>query len=224
MIKDFCALKKCHKIIYMPYKTHPVTYKGLNEWFEAMFEKLGWMILAKHYGDDLKIQEYKESLDHLRGALEAKMAATKSDHHKEDLEIMHNNLMILIEHVNEDFPPISQQGGGLGNFIVTKNDKNETEVLCKGKKCVKSYIIDLFKFMEKNLGKQKVSSPMNVFAQNIKEEDMKLKVVSEVSFERVMELVEKFNEEEDETNAEIEEMLKGKAKTTTKNPYLDDEE
>ena len=44
---------------------HPTTFHGLHEWHKHMFEKLGWMVLAKAHGRHTKIAAYLEGIEHL---------------------------------------------------------------------------------------------------------------------------------------------------------------
>ena len=47
----------------MVMSNHPeccdATYHGIHKWYTAMFEKLGWMILAKDKGLNENIEHYK---------------------------------------------------------------------------------------------------------------------------------------------------------------------
>jgi hypothetical protein len=43
-----------------------MTFKGIHKWHASMFEKLGWMILAKEKGMTYKIAPYKMSLQKLK--------------------------------------------------------------------------------------------------------------------------------------------------------------
>ena len=81
---------------------YPATYHGLHAWTQAMFEHLGWMILAKRDGNSIKIKEYKECIAHLKLSLEEKVAETKDDDKKADLLILHKNVLVLMAHVNKD--------------------------------------------------------------------------------------------------------------------------
>ena len=50
-----------------------VTFRGLNKWYISMFEKLGWMVLAKEKGMSYKLPTYKTSLQKLKCAIEKKI-------------------------------------------------------------------------------------------------------------------------------------------------------
>jgi hypothetical protein len=81
----------------------PATENGLKQWYQAMFEKFGWIILAqsKGYMKD-KVQSYKEGLFRLQDKLECKIEDMQDPDKKKDLEIMHKNLQVLIAHVKRD--------------------------------------------------------------------------------------------------------------------------
>jgi|LauGreSBDMM110SN_4_FD.fasta_scaffold40042_1 predicted ATP-binding protein involved in virulence len=79
------------------------TGHAIKKWYEKMFEQLGWMILADQKGYTDKITSYKASLERLKDAIETKMQNVHESDRKEDLKIMHENLMILMSHVNKDF-------------------------------------------------------------------------------------------------------------------------
>jgi hypothetical protein len=82
----------------------PSTMHGLKVWYEAMFEKLGWMVLAnsKGYMKD-KVESYKKSLLRLEDKIQCKINSIENMDKKTDLEIMHKNVQILIAHVMKDF-------------------------------------------------------------------------------------------------------------------------
>jgi benzoyl-CoA reductase/2-hydroxyglutaryl-CoA dehydratase subunit BcrC/BadD/HgdB len=78
------------------------TMEGIHHWYKRMFEELGWMILAKHRNMLDKTSTYKNSLDRLKTAIEQKLARIHDKDKKDDLEIMHKNVLILIEHAHVD--------------------------------------------------------------------------------------------------------------------------
>lgn len=80
------------------------TYHGLHEWFKHMFEHLGWMLLARKRGHMEKVEVYKQSLMRLKADLEQRIKFMKDTDRKQDLRILHSDLMVLIEHTNKDFP------------------------------------------------------------------------------------------------------------------------
>lgn len=88
----------------MKKKCCDATYIGLNIWFKHAFENLGWMVLAKSHGHMDKVVVYKNSLNHLKDAIEQRIHFMKDKDKKEDLGILHRDVIVLIEHVNKDFP------------------------------------------------------------------------------------------------------------------------
>lgn len=80
------------------------TYASLHQWFKRMFEQLGWMILASYRGETDKIETYKRSLLRLKNALEERAKYMKDEDKKQDLMILHRDLMRLISHVKMDLP------------------------------------------------------------------------------------------------------------------------
>lgn len=83
---------------------HNVTYHGIHYWYKSKFEKLGWMILAKKYGHNDKVMEYKNSIKRLQCSIEKKIKDIRDVDKKNDLKIMLENLDFLMEHVEKDFP------------------------------------------------------------------------------------------------------------------------
>ena len=81
----------------------PATMHWLNKWFEEMFEKLGWMVLAHKKGYKDKVVSYMKSLHRLRKALHQKMAKVHDIDRKNDLAILAHNLNTLIAHAERDF-------------------------------------------------------------------------------------------------------------------------
>jgi hypothetical protein len=79
------------------------THRALHDGFEHVFTNLGWMLLANSHGRTDKIIAYKNSLQHLKHNIEERVKYMKDVDRKEDLAILHRDLMILIDHVKKDF-------------------------------------------------------------------------------------------------------------------------
>jgi hypothetical protein len=94
--------KKAHQSSYVNPE-HMATFDGLQEWYHSMFETLGWMVLAKHYGYNDKVYTYKNSLMRLKGSIERRLPTISCKEKRKDLEIMHKNLLVLIDHAKKDF-------------------------------------------------------------------------------------------------------------------------
>ena len=80
------------------------TLCGLHQWYESMFEKLGWMLLAKRNGWTDKVMSYKNCIHRLEDAIEHRWKQVKDKDTKQDLYIMLDNVKCLKEHVAKDFP------------------------------------------------------------------------------------------------------------------------
>jgi hypothetical protein len=82
---------------------YSVTAYDLHCWYKAEFEKLGWMVLAKHEGLIYKLVDYKRGIAHLLAAIAEKVKVTIDEDCKRDLLILHKNTMTLRDHVAKDF-------------------------------------------------------------------------------------------------------------------------
>jgi hypothetical protein len=71
------------------------TYIGLHNWSNAVFEKLGLMMLAKEHKHVKNIAAYKESIAHLIASLATKIEQIDSNNKKADLRILHANALVL---------------------------------------------------------------------------------------------------------------------------------
>jgi predicted lipoprotein len=82
---------------------YAATFHGLHEWYEAMFEKLGWMVLAQAKGKNYKITAYKKSIANLIKSIEHVMTEYKDQNRVHDLNVLLMNTKVLQAHVNKDF-------------------------------------------------------------------------------------------------------------------------
>lgn len=81
----------------------PATTKGLMEWYVHVYEKLGWIVLAKQQGLNFKIDFYKKSIRLLKNKLICKINSVEDYDKRNDLSIILNNVIILEKHVEKDF-------------------------------------------------------------------------------------------------------------------------
>jgi len=88
---------------YYSQKCCPATFEGLNQWYKAKFEKLGWMLLAKKYGMMDKVLSYQNSISRLIRAIEQKHKTIHDKDKKADLALMKENAELLLDHVKADF-------------------------------------------------------------------------------------------------------------------------
>lgn len=80
-----------------------VTFHGLHRWHKAMFEKLGWMLLAQRDGFAYRVNAYQQGVKDLLAAIEEKLNCTQDEDRKKDLLILHKNVKTLLQHVKKDF-------------------------------------------------------------------------------------------------------------------------
>ena len=77
-----------------------ITFHGLERWTTAMFEKLGWMLLAAKNGHATRVAAYVESIDHLLRAIRDRKNEPSTDPDRRmDLDAMERNLSVLKGHV-----------------------------------------------------------------------------------------------------------------------------
>jgi len=77
------------------------TMHGIQNWYVAEFEKLGWMVLAKAKGYDDKVSMYKKAIDHLLKTTEHVMGEYQSANRKHDLNVVHMHTMVLKDFVTK---------------------------------------------------------------------------------------------------------------------------
>jgi len=83
------------------YKCCDATFDGIHGWYKAMFEKLGWMILAKSKGICEKTAHYKHSIERLRTTIIQKKENTHDIDKINDLDILLIDVDILLSHVKK---------------------------------------------------------------------------------------------------------------------------
>jgi len=74
------------------------TFHGIHEWSSHMFEKLGWMLLAKRNKNRSSIRCFIKDLRHLLHEIDAKCLETMDPDRKKDLQELHSNVSYLAEH------------------------------------------------------------------------------------------------------------------------------
>jgi len=78
------------------------TFCGLNNWNKYLFEKLGWMLLAKQDGHKMIIDTYKYNINELISHLINKKKSTIDKDRKKDLDIILSNVKILKTFVDKN--------------------------------------------------------------------------------------------------------------------------
>jgi hypothetical protein len=71
------------------------TMSSLTYWYKYVFEHLGWMILAKAKGMDMKVRAYKQSVENLCRSLKHVMTEYENNDKKHDLKIMLMHVELL---------------------------------------------------------------------------------------------------------------------------------
>jgi hypothetical protein len=79
------------------------TYHDLHIWNKHLFERLGWMVLAKEMGYKDKIQAYKTEIKRYKHALKVAQEELKEQDHQRDMHLLEEKIEILEKHVKKDF-------------------------------------------------------------------------------------------------------------------------
>lgn len=77
----------------MPH--HNCTFHGLHDWSSHMFEKLGWMLLAKRNKNTDSVRCYIKGLKRLHDEISHKYKETQDPDRKRDLEELSSNVLYL---------------------------------------------------------------------------------------------------------------------------------
>jgi len=94
-------MKNARKTMKLP--RYSATYHGVHKWYEHVFEKLGWMVLADAKGLKGKVSEYKNSIDRLIKTIEHITMEYKDQNRIHDLNVLLMNTKVLQAHVQKDF-------------------------------------------------------------------------------------------------------------------------
>lgn len=90
---------------------HEVTFIGLMKWYEKVFEKYGWMILAQKGNRNDKLSLYQTEVAHLKEAIVDKINKVEENDRKNDLKIMLANVGVLEEYIRNHLVLSAQMGG-----------------------------------------------------------------------------------------------------------------
>jgi cytolysin (calcineurin-like family phosphatase) len=100
---------------------YDVTFPGLHKWYSMIFERYGWMLLAKdkskggkrtmrkgmgmdHKADlQDKLKLYVHEIGHFIAACQEKILSTEENDRKIDLEVMVHNAERLLGHATKEF-------------------------------------------------------------------------------------------------------------------------
>lgn len=74
---------------------HMNTTHTLQHWFKQMYEKTGWMVLAKAKGYDYKVANYKKSIQHLLESLKYVMGEYTDPDRIHDLKVLYAETVVL---------------------------------------------------------------------------------------------------------------------------------
>jgi hypothetical protein len=78
---------------------HANTFNGLYDWYNAKFEKLGWMVLAKAKGNYSKVATYKKDIKHLLSSIEHLINDYIDIDKQHDLHVLYANTQALYQFV-----------------------------------------------------------------------------------------------------------------------------
>ena len=86
------------------YEKDPLaTFIGMDNWLKKLYEKLGWMVLAKDRNYRGKITAYKAEIERYKKALKKAFRDYQDPDRLRDLKMMEEKIHILSDHVNNDF-------------------------------------------------------------------------------------------------------------------------
>ena len=77
------------------------TMNGISAWYKSVFERLGWMVLAKAKGYNDKVAVYKKSIVRLVSSIEHVMGEYENMNRVHDLKVLHMNILCLWDFVQK---------------------------------------------------------------------------------------------------------------------------
>jgi hypothetical protein len=80
-----------------------MTLDGLTKWYAHLFDKLGWMVIAKAKGCSSKLTQYKKSIDHFLTTAKKVKSEYENHNRKHDIDIYVANMEALKRHVSAHF-------------------------------------------------------------------------------------------------------------------------
>jgi hypothetical protein len=79
------------------------TFYGLHRWYKRIFEKVGWLVLAKAKGYTGKIEEYKRGIARFLKTVDHVSGEYSNVDRKHDLNVLKMNMLALQGFVNRTF-------------------------------------------------------------------------------------------------------------------------
>ncbi len=84
-------------------KEYEPTLQGIVQWYKSVFERFGWMVLAKEHGMKDKVSCYLKDVRRLHRSLDQKRMSVVDEDTRRDLTLMKSNVELLLEHAKKDF-------------------------------------------------------------------------------------------------------------------------
>jgi DnaJ-domain-containing protein 1 len=88
---------------YEDEKDPLATFFGMETWLKKLYEKLGWMVLAKNRNYKSKISAYKAEIERYKRAIKNAFREYQDPDRVRDLKMMEEKIHILEDHVRRDF-------------------------------------------------------------------------------------------------------------------------
>jgi len=73
---------------------------GIRNWYKNMFERFGWVLLAKAKGNTYKVRTYKRDINELLKTIKHTIPSYEEKNRKHDLYIILKHVQVLKKHAN----------------------------------------------------------------------------------------------------------------------------